>query len=104
MDDALRAIAEPHRREILRIIWDRELPAGDIAGRFDITRPAISQHLGVLKSAGLVAERRRGVQRLYRARRERLAELRQFLNDYWEVRLSALKEAAEADSTGIEHR
>ncbi len=70
MEAALRAIAEPRRREILRLVWSAELPAGEIARRFDVTRPAISQHLSVLKEAGLVTERRDGTRRLYRARPE----------------------------------
>ena len=95
MEAALRAIAEPHRREILRLVHDRELPAGEIASHFDVTRPAISQHLTVLKSAGLVTERREGTRRLYRARPEGLAELRDFLRDFWDERLRKLARAAE---------
>ena len=69
MDAALKAIAEPRRREILRLVWSRELPATEIAEHFGgVTRSAISQHLGVLKAAGLVNERREGTRRLYRAR------------------------------------
>ena len=75
MEVALRAIAEPHRRQILRLVWDGELSAGEIASHFEVTRPAISQHLTVLKEAGLVSERRNGTKRLYRARPEGLAEL-----------------------------
>ncbi len=75
LDIALRAIAEPTRREILRLVQDSELPAGQIASRFDVTRPAISQHLKVLADAGLVTVRRDGTRLLYRARPEGLAEL-----------------------------
>ncbi|MCH8026328.1 MAG: winged helix-turn-helix transcriptional regulator [Chloroflexi bacterium] len=82
MDLALRAIAEPNRRKILRLVQDTELPAGEIAAHFDVTRPAISQHLRVLKTAGLLSERRQGTQRLYRARPEGLAEVREFLNEF----------------------
>jgi DNA-binding transcriptional ArsR family regulator len=100
MEDALRAIAEPRRREILRVIWRQELPAGAIASRFSVTRPAISQHLKVLREAGLVTERREGTRRLYRARPEGLAELRAFLEDMWDDSLERLKDAAEdADRT-----
>ena len=94
---ALRAIAEPHRRKILRLVQDRELPAGEIAAHFEVTRPAISQHLRVLKTAGLLSERRQGTQRLYRARPEGLAEVREFLNEFWEGRLRLLARAAEAE-------
>ena len=97
MDLALRAIAEPNRRKILRLVQDLELPAGEIAAHFDVTRPAISQHLRVLKTAGLLSERRQGTQRLYRARPEGLAEVREFLNEFWEGRLRLLARAAEAE-------
>ena len=97
MDLALRAIAEPNRRKILRLVQDTELPAGKIAAHFDVTRPAISQHLRVLKTAGLLSERRQGTQRLYRARPEGLAEVREFLNAFWEGRLRLLASAAEAE-------
>jgi DNA-binding transcriptional ArsR family regulator len=83
MDEAVRAIAEPRRRAILRLVAGDELPAGEIAAHFEVSRPAISQHLGVLRDAGLVDERRDGTRRLYRARPEGLAELRGFLDDLW---------------------
>jgi DNA-binding transcriptional ArsR family regulator len=79
----LRAIAEPRRREILRVIWTVELPAGEIAARFAVTRPAVSQHLKVLKDAGLVSARRSGTRRLYRACPDRVAEVRAFLEHWW---------------------
>ena len=79
MDDVLRAIAEPHRRQILLLVRDCELSAGQIADRFEVTRPAISQHLRVLKEAQLIGERRVGRSRLYRAKPERLQELRLYL-------------------------
>ena len=97
MQEVVQAISEPRRREILRLIQDRELSAGDIASRFDVTRPAISQHLTVLRSAGLVSERRDGTRRLYRARPEGLAELQAFLDGFWDSRLAALKAAAEEE-------
>ena len=100
MDAALQAIAEPRRREILRIIWRSEVPAGAIARRFEgqVTRPAISQHLRVLLDAGLVSERRQGTRRLYRARPEGLAELRRYLEDLWDTGLERLKSAAETEA------
>ena len=97
MDAALKAIAEPHRRQILRLVRDEELSAGEIAAHFDISWPAISQHLGVLKEAGLVDERRNGVRRLYRARPEGLTELQAFLEEFWGDRLAALKREAERE-------
>ncbi len=81
MDEALRAIAEPRRRAILRLVASREMAAGDIARHFDVTRPAVSQHLTVLRQAGLLSERRDGTRRLYRARPQALDELRAFLED-----------------------
>ena len=77
MDAALKALAEPRRREILRLVWTRELPATSIADHFgEVTRSAISQHLGVLKAAGLVSERRDGTRRLYQARQDEMRKLR----------------------------
>lgn len=96
MDAALKAIAEPRRRDILALVWSRELPAGQIAEHFDVTRPAISQHLRVLKDAGLVRERRDGTRRLYRARHDTVEELRRFLDNFWTDRLDRLRETAEA--------
>jgi DNA-binding transcriptional ArsR family regulator len=95
MDTVLKAIAEPRRRAILELVTRHELPAGEIAARFDVTRPAISQHLTVLKEAGLVVERRDGTRRLYRARPEALAELRAFLDRLWGDALDAFKSRAE---------
>lgn len=97
MEVALRAIAEPHRRQILKLVWDVELSAGEIASHFDVTRPAVSQHLNVLKGAGLVSERRNGAKRLYRARPEGIAELKAFLEEFWGDRLEALKLEAERE-------
>ncbi|SRR5713226_1399364 len=97
MEAALRAIAAPHRRRILALVRDEELAAGEIAAHFDVTRPAVSQHLNVLKEAGLVSERRNGTRRLYRARPEGLAELKAFLEGFWDDRLGALKREAEKE-------
>src|SRR5947199_1248414 len=94
---AIQALAEPRRREILALIRDRELTAGAIASGFDVTRPAISQHLGVLREAGLVTERREGTRRFYRARPEGLKELKEFLEGFWSCSLEQLKRAAEAE-------
>ncbi len=97
MEAAIRAIAEPRRREILRLVWSAELPAGEIASHFEVTRPAISQHLRVLKRAGLVSERRDGTRRLYRARQETLEEVRTYLEGFWDERLAMLKHAVELE-------
>ena len=95
--EAARALAEPRRREILRLVRDDERSAGDIASHFDVTRPAISQHLRVLKEAGLVTERRDGTRRLYRLRTEGLDELRAFLDELWSEQLRRLKHTIEWD-------
>ena len=97
MEAALKAIAAPHRRQILSLVRDGELSAGEIASHFDVTRPAVSQDLTLLKEAGLVDERRNGTRRLYRARPEGLAELREFLEEFWDARLDALKREAERE-------
>src|SRR5688572_13238246 len=79
VEAAIRAIAERHRREIVRLVRDTELTAGQIASHFEVSRPAVSQHLRILKDSGLVTERRQGTRRYYKARVEGLAELRAFL-------------------------
>jgi DNA-binding transcriptional ArsR family regulator len=97
MEAALKAIAAPHRRQILSLVRDGELSAGEIAAHFDVTRPAVSQHLNVLKEAGLVSERRNGTRRLYRARPEGLVPVKQFLEEFWDPRLEALKRESERE-------
>lgn len=99
-DAMLRAIAEPRRREILRLVADRERAAGEIAAAFAVTRPAISQHLTVLKDVGLVTERRDGTRRLYRARREAMAELHAALDGIWGVALQNAKALVEGGRDG----
>src|SRR4029453_11401340 len=97
MEAALKAIAEPRRRQILSLVRNEELSAGEIASHFDVSRPAVSQHLNVLKEAGLASERRNGTRRLYRAQPDALAELRAFLEQFWDHRLEALKREAERE-------
>jgi DNA-binding transcriptional ArsR family regulator len=97
MDEALRALAEPRRRAILRLVAHSELSAGEIAGCFDVTRTAVSQHLTVLKKAGLLTERRQATRRLYRARPEGLAGLREFLDQMWASSLEIARDLVEAD-------
>jgi DNA-binding transcriptional ArsR family regulator len=104
MDEALRAIAEPRRRAILRLVANQEMPAGRIAEHFEVTRPAVSQHLQVLKEAGLLIERREGTKRLYRARREGLAPLRRFLDEMWDESLDFARQIAEAERGLSDHR
>jgi DNA-binding transcriptional ArsR family regulator len=96
-DAVLRALAEPQRRRILTLVRDHELPAGEIADHFDITPQAVSQHLKVLKDAGLLHERREGTRRLYVIRPEAIEPLRAFLEDLWPTSLQRLKRAVESD-------
>ena len=96
-DEVLRALAEPRRRAILRLVAHDELAAGQIAAAFEVTRPAISQHLTVLKEAGLVVERRDGTRRLYRARPEGLAGVRELLDELWASSLDVARRLVEAD-------
>jgi DNA-binding transcriptional ArsR family regulator len=96
-DEVLKALAEPRRREILRLVAHDELAAGEIAAAFDVTRTAISQHLTVLRTAGLVVERRDGTRRLYRARPEGLAGLRAMLDDMWASSLDVARRLVEAE-------
>lgn len=100
VDGALRALAEPRRREILRLIASEELAAGEIASAFAVTRPAISQHLTVLREAGLVEQRKDGTRRLYRARPEGLMELRSFLDDMWGSALGVARDLVEEEAGG----
>jgi len=102
IDTVLQAIAEPRRRDILMLIRVNELASGDIAAHFDVTRPAISQHLQVLAEAGLVSVRKDGTRRLYQARPEGLADLRAFLESFWDDRLLRLKQAAEAEERRLQ--
>ena len=98
--DALRAIVEPRRREILRLVWDGERQASEIAQHFDVTFGAISQHLGVLRDAGLVLVRRDGTRRFYRADREALRPFAALLATMWAAQLDELASLAEEAETG----
>jgi DNA-binding transcriptional ArsR family regulator len=97
MDTAFKALAEPRRREILRHVWTTERPAAEIAAHFsDVTRPAISQHLAVLREAELIIERRDGARRWYRANQAQMASIRQYLDEYWSESLDRLRSLAES--------
>ena len=98
MDEALRAVADPTRRAILRLVRDHELAAGEIAGHFpSISRPAVSQHLRVLHDSGLVAVRSDGNRRMYRWNREGLRDAVAYLDEMWSDGLARLKVAAERE-------
>lgn len=95
--DALAALASPVRREILRLVWSEERQAGEIARAFEVSWPAVSQNLRVLKEAGLVRERRDGTRRLYRADRAALKPLESYLTKVWARRIDRLRLLAEAE-------
>jgi DNA-binding transcriptional ArsR family regulator len=94
--DALHVVAEPHRREILRMVWERELSSGEIASRFDVTFGAVSQHLGILRDAGFVRVRADGNRRFYLADRGSLGPLAQMLEAMWAATLDRLADAVES--------
>jgi DNA-binding transcriptional ArsR family regulator len=99
VDETLRAIADPTRRAILRLVRDDELAAGDIAAQFpSMSRPAVSQHLRVLSDASLVEARAEGNRRLYRWKREGLRDAVAFLDEMWTDQLVRLKQAAEREA------
>jgi DNA-binding transcriptional ArsR family regulator len=95
--DPLLALSSPRRREIVRLVWANERSAGDIAKAFDVTWPAISQNLRVLREAGLVKERRQGTSRYYKADRTALKPLEAYLHGMWSRNIDRLRLAAEAE-------
>ncbi len=92
----MRALADGTRRQILALVWRNERTAGEIAAAFAITRPAVSQHLAVLRESKLVSVRPEGTRRLYRANRQAVARLRAELGAFWDHHLAQLRDAAEA--------
>jgi DNA-binding transcriptional ArsR family regulator len=90
VDDSLRALAHPARRAMLELVWDAERSSSELADATDLTRPAASQHLKVLRDAGLVQVRVDGNQRLYRVDTDRLSEVRRQLEQFWGDRLGRL--------------
>ncbi|HSD49074.1 MAG TPA: metalloregulator ArsR/SmtB family transcription factor [Actinomycetota bacterium] len=94
----LDALGDPTRRRILEIVRDGALPVGRIASRLPVSRPAVSQHLRVLKEAGLVRDRHEGTRRVYAVDQAGLEALRAYLETFWDATLAAFKEAAEAPS------
>ena len=93
MQTVLDAISNPRRREILRLVWDRELTAGEIASRFDVSWSAVSQNLKVLRRAGLVSDRREANRRYYRAEPAALGSLEAALREMWSHDLDRLRAA-----------
>lgn len=93
----MKTLGEPKRCEIVRLVWSEELPAAEIAACFpDVTRSAISQHLGVLRNAGLLTERREGTRRLYSTNQAEMGKLRDFLDSFWSQSLARLRDLAES--------
>jgi DNA-binding transcriptional ArsR family regulator len=97
IEKAIHALAEPRRREILHLVRDGEMTSSDIASHVDVSAPAVSQHLKVLEESGLVVVRRSGTKRYYRIRREGFAELKRYIDRFWDDSLLRLKEAAEEE-------
>jgi len=95
METALHAISHSGRRAMLRLAWDRERSSTELAETAGLTRSAASQHLKVLREAGLVQVRVDANRRLYRVDPDRLASLRAFLDDFWGEQLDTLKTTAE---------
>ena len=93
--DSITVISAPRRREILRLIWDRELSAGAIASALPVTFGAVSQHLSILRDAGIVDVRQVGTYRYYRANQERIGPLKAVLEAYWTDALERLAGEAE---------
>jgi DNA-binding transcriptional ArsR family regulator len=96
-DAALKALAEPHRRAILRLVRDEPRSVTEIAEHFDITQQAVSLHLKVLREAGLVGVRRDGQRRLYLVDPDGMASLHEFFAELWPAGLDRLKWAVESD-------
>jgi DNA-binding transcriptional ArsR family regulator len=94
--DVVKVIAEPRRRDLLRLCWHREVSAGELAASFHVTFGAISQHLKVLRDAGLVTVRQEGTRRFYRADQTALGPLAEYLESMWSGQLGALASLAEA--------
>jgi DNA-binding transcriptional ArsR family regulator len=95
--EPLQVIAAPRRLQILTLVWDRELSAGQIAAEFDVSWSAVSQHLTILKTAGFLVERRNGRSRLYRADQAALGSLRAVVEEHWRGGLNRIKQLAEAE-------
>ena len=96
--NAIEAVAAPRRREILRLVWDRERSAGEIAGAMpDVTFGAVSQHLRVLETARLVSMRAEGRHRYYAADKSSMGPLQQVLEKMWDDALAHLKKEAEGE-------
>ena len=104
METLLQAVSEPTRREILHLVAGREVTASEVGSHFDMSGPAVSQHLRVLREAGLVIVRRDGTKRFYSADQDALAALLRWLDDYWSLGLLELKQSVERESAAKRRR
>lgn len=95
--EPLQVVAAPRRLRILELVWERELSAGEIAAQFDVSWPAISQHIAILRTAGFLTERREGTSRRYAANQAALGPLRAVVEAHWRAGLQRVKELAEAE-------
>ena len=100
LEDSIRALAHPGRRAMLRLVWDEERPATELADAAGLSRSAASQHLKLLRDAGLITVRVDATRRLYRADLTRIAEVASFLDDFWAAPLDRLRSIAEKPSRG----
>jgi DNA-binding transcriptional ArsR family regulator len=96
-NDALEALGDGTRRRIMELLRGGPRPVGEIVGQLPVSQPAVSQHLKVLKRAGLVTDRPEGNRRVYQLAPEGLNGVQQYLNEFWSHALSDLKTAAESD-------
>jgi DNA-binding transcriptional ArsR family regulator len=94
----ISALADPTRRAVLESLKEGPRPVGEIAKRLPVTRPAVSQHLKVLKEAGLVTDRSVGTRRIYYIDPKGLGAMRAWLDQFWEAALDGFKLAAEAEA------
>jgi len=104
LEATMEAIASPRRRQILRLVWGAELSAGEIASTVaDVSWPAVSQNLRLLKNSGLITERRQGTHRYYKADRRALGPLEVVLRQMWARDLGRLRELAEEEAGRKRH-
>ena len=98
--NSLAALADPTRRKILEQLISGPRSVGQLAAGLPVSRPAVSQHLRILKEANLVSEKREGTRRIYGVKAEGLADLRAYLEGFWQDVLASFKEKAESDVGG----
>jgi DNA-binding transcriptional ArsR family regulator len=97
---AITALGDPTRRALFERLVERPRPVGELAGELPVSRPAVSQHLKVLKDAGLVIDRKVGTRRVYHVDPQAVADLRAYFDAFWDQSLAAFRQAAEQEETG----